>query len=150
MREHDQGTRVGHPCVGPAHGSRQLSVPQRAGQTGLEMTSKSAGVTAQPETEERQGLGCTPERKLSSLLHCLPGRDLGESAQLWGHTLGDLQLETEVLFLGFILEHIFSRVSVQGIPTHRASLLPRAHSENCCSSHGIAEQFLGKSTAAAA
>lgn len=39
--------------------------------------------------------------------HCLSGRDLGESAQLPSHALGDLQLETEALFLGFIFRAHF-------------------------------------------
>lgn len=41
------------------------------------------------------------------LLHRLPGRGLGESAQLLSHASGDLQLETEVLFLGFIFRAHF-------------------------------------------
>ena len=73
VRERDQGTRVGHPCEGPARGSCQLSVPWRARQTGLETTSKPSGVTAQPGTEERQGLRGT--RRGSSAPSPPPSRE---------------------------------------------------------------------------
>lgn len=63
---------------------------------------------SQHSLEQRRGKDSEARgEEAQLLLHRLPGRDLGESAQLLRHALGDLQLETEVLFLGFIFRAHF-------------------------------------------
>lgn len=134
--------------VGPAHGSRQLSVPRRAGRNWAGTTSKPLQGLAQPETEGEAGTRTHRRGAPSFLLHYLPGRDLGESAQLQGHALrppaGKL-----VTLSGFYFQSTFSPVSLSKEP-HRESCFQALTRKVAARSCGFTEQLLGKSTAAAA